>query len=140
MHIISAATGSRSDFGGRTRFSGQVATVKCYENNPLVRKVCILQSTTTYSNRTLHPPSMHVHASPHPKIRSPYVPPLAQAFEQPGNGRVLVVDGGSSRRCALLGDNIAEMAYKNGWSVRSSVAQRARISTADPPWACVSST
>jgi regulator of RNase E activity RraA len=40
-----------------------------------------------------------------------------QAFEQPGNGRVLVVDGGGSKRCALLGDNIAEMAHKNGWSV-----------------------
>jgi regulator of RNase E activity RraA len=42
-----------------------------------------------------------------------------QAFEQPGNGRVLVVDGGGSKRCALLGDNIAEMAHKNGWSVSS---------------------
>jgi hypothetical protein len=30
---------------------------------------------------------------------------------------VLVVDGGASHRCALLGDNIAEMAHKNGWSV-----------------------
>jgi hypothetical protein len=40
-----------------------------------------------------------------------------QAFEQPGNGRVLVVDGGGSKRCALLGDNIADMAHKNGWSV-----------------------
>ena len=30
---------------------------------------------------------------------------------------MLVVDGGASMRCALLGDNIAEMAYKNGWSV-----------------------
>lgn len=29
----------------------------------------------------------------------------------------MVVDGGASMRCALLGDNIAEMAYKNGWSV-----------------------
>jgi regulator of ribonuclease activity A len=28
-----------------------------------------------------------------------------------------VVDGGGSKRCALLGDNIAEMAHKNGWSV-----------------------
>ena len=28
----------RRDFGGRLRFSGQVATVKCYENNPLVRQ------------------------------------------------------------------------------------------------------
>ena len=30
---------------------------------------------------------------------------------------MLVVDGGGSKRCALLGDNIAEMGYKNGWSV-----------------------
>lgn len=59
-------------------FSGQVSTVKCFENNPLVRK----------------------------------------ALEEKGNGRVLVVDGGGSQRCALLGDNIAEMAYKNGWDVR----------------------
>lgn len=29
---------------------------------------------------------------------------------------MLVVDGGGSKRCALLGDNIAEMAHKNGWS------------------------
>lgn len=43
-----------------------------------------------------------------------------QAFEQPGKGRVLVVDGGGSKRCALLGDNIAEMAHKNGWSVSGS--------------------
>ena len=27
------------DFGGHARFKGQVATVKCFENNPLVRKV-----------------------------------------------------------------------------------------------------
>lgn len=43
---------------------------------------------------------------------------MRKALEEPGNGRVLVVDGGGSLRCALLGDNIAEMAYKNGWSVR----------------------
>jgi len=41
----------------------------------------------------------------------------AQSLEEDGRGRVLVVDGGASMRCALLGDNIAEMAYKNGWSV-----------------------
>ena len=28
------------DYGGNLRFSGQAATVKCFENNPLVRKVC----------------------------------------------------------------------------------------------------
>ena len=27
------------DFGGKLRFNGQVTTVKCFENNPLVRKV-----------------------------------------------------------------------------------------------------
>ncbi|HIG79950.1 MAG TPA: RraA family protein [Cycloclasticus sp.] len=32
------------------------------------------------------------------------------------NGDVLVVDGGGSLRCALLGDMLAEMGYKNGWS------------------------
>lgn len=56
---------------------------------------------------------------PVPHARLPCVHTL-QAFEQPGNGRVLVVDGGGSKRCALLGDNIAEMAYKNGWSVSLS--------------------
>jgi hypothetical protein len=28
------------DLGGKMRFAGQAATVKCFENNPLVRKVC----------------------------------------------------------------------------------------------------
>lgn len=28
------------DLGGNLRFSGQVSTAKCFENNPLVRKVC----------------------------------------------------------------------------------------------------
>lgn len=45
---------------------------------------------------------------------------MGQALEQPGNGGVLVVDGGASMRCALLGDNIAEMAHKNGWNVRGN--------------------
>lgn len=33
-----------------------------------------------------------------------------------GAGRVLVVDGGGSMRCALLGDMIAESAVKHGWA------------------------
>ncbi|KAK9818251.1 hypothetical protein WJX72_009589 [[Myrmecia] bisecta] len=61
------------DYGGKLRFNGRAATVKCFENNPL-------------------------------------------ALEENGTGRVLVVDGGASMRCALLGDNIADMAVKNGWS------------------------
>lgn len=44
-----------------------------------------------------------------------------KALEENGEGRVLVVDGGGSMRCALLGDNIAEMAYKNGWSVSALI-------------------
>ena len=35
-----------------------------------------------------------------------------------------MVDGGASMRCALLGDNIAEMAYKNGWSVSAMTLDR----------------
>lgn len=42
---------------------------------------------------------------------------IGKALEEDGKGRVLVVDGGASMRCALLGDNIAEMGHKNGWSV-----------------------
>ena len=34
----------------------------------------------------------------------------------PGNGAVLVVDGGGSLNCALVGDMIAEGAVKNGWA------------------------
>ena len=37
-------------------------------------------------------------------------------LEQAGNGRVLVVDGGGSLRCALMGDQIAALAYANGWA------------------------
>ncbi len=34
---------------------------------------------------------------------------------KPGHGKVMVVDGGGSLKRALLGDLIAEAAYKNGW-------------------------
>ncbi len=37
------------------------------------------------------------------------------ALSQPGQGRVLVIDGGGSQRCALVGDQLAELAVKNGW-------------------------
>jgi RraA family protein len=43
-------------------------------------------------------------------------PLVRKALEEQGRGRVLVVDGGGSKRCALLGDNIAAMAVENGWS------------------------
>ena len=32
-----------------------------------------------------------------------------------GQGKVLVVDGGGSKRCALLGDMLAAQAAENGW-------------------------
>jgi len=38
------------------------------------------------------------------------------ALETPGNGRVLVVDGGGSLRCALVGGNLGMLAEKNGWA------------------------
>ena len=42
-------------------------------------------------------------------------PLVREALGEPGNGRVLVVDGGASLRCALLGDEIAAMGSRNGW-------------------------
>lgn len=41
---------------------------------------------------------------------------VREALEQAGEGRVLVVDGGGSMRCALLGGNLAALAEKNGWA------------------------
>jgi regulator of ribonuclease activity A len=41
---------------------------------------------------------------------------VRKALEEPGNGRVLVVDGGASLRCALVGDLLAELARNNGWA------------------------
>jgi regulator of ribonuclease activity A len=38
------------------------------------------------------------------------------ALEEAGQGRVLVVDGGASLRCALVGDQLAQLAVHNGWA------------------------
>lgn len=38
------------------------------------------------------------------------------ALEQDCSGRVLVVDGGGSLRCALVGGNLGALAEKNGWA------------------------
>jgi len=40
---------------------------------------------------------------------------VAQLVETPGAGKVLVVEGGGSLRCGLLGDNLALHAVKNHW-------------------------
>jgi regulator of ribonuclease activity A len=41
---------------------------------------------------------------------------LKQTLSTPGNGAVLVVDGGASLRCALVGDLMAALGQKNGWA------------------------
>ena len=38
------------------------------------------------------------------------------ALEEPGEGRVLVIDGGASLKCALLGDMLAELGKDNDWA------------------------
>ncbi|GAA1547338.1 ribonuclease E activity regulator RraA [Actinomadura kijaniata] len=63
-------------YGARTRFAGQVVTVRCDRDNGLVKKL----------------------------------------LNSPGEGRVLVVDGGGSLASALMGDMIGAAAVANGWS------------------------
>ncbi len=41
---------------------------------------------------------------------------MRSILEQPGNGNVLIVDGGGSLRTALIGDVIATLAMNNGWA------------------------
>lgn len=41
---------------------------------------------------------------------------VREALEEPGEGRVLVVDGGGSLRCALLGDELAALGCRNRWA------------------------
>lgn len=65
-----------SQYGGRRAFSGTVTTIRCHEDNVLLRS----------------------------------------ALEQPGEGRVLVVDGGGSLHTALMGDVIAGLAVANSWA------------------------
>lgn len=62
-------------YGGRPVFSGQIVTLKLFEDNSLVR----------------------------------------EALSGEGKGKVLVVDGGGSLRCALVGDQLALLAHRNSW-------------------------
>jgi len=73
---VSVAEPMFADFGGQIAFSGPIATIKCYEDNSLVR----------------------------------------QRLSEPGDGRVLVVDGGGSIACALLGDKLATLGVENHWA------------------------
>jgi regulator of ribonuclease activity A len=63
-------------FGALSRFSGPAVTVRCHEDNALLKTV----------------------------------------LSEPGDGRVLVVDGGASVHRALMGDMIAGLAVSNGWA------------------------
>ncbi len=54
------------------------------------------------------------------------------ALETEGEGRVLVVDGGGSVRCALVGDRLATLAIDNGWAgivVFGAIRDAAEIDT-----------
>ncbi|KAG6498352.1 hypothetical protein ZIOFF_046264 [Zingiber officinale] len=41
---------------------------------------------------------------------------VREFLESPGDGRVLVVDGGGSMRCALVGGNLGQLAQNMGWA------------------------
>ncbi|XP_047071144.1 putative 4-hydroxy-4-methyl-2-oxoglutarate aldolase 2 [Lolium rigidum] len=40
----------------------------------------------------------------------------SELLETSGEGRVLVLDGRGSKRCAIMGGNLAEQACRNGWA------------------------
>ncbi len=59
---------------------------------------------------------------------------VRSALEEKGEGRVLVVDGGGSLRCALVGDMLAQLGVDNGWQgilVYGCIRDTAAISTMD---------
>ncbi len=59
---------------------------------------------------------------------------VRQALEEPGRGRVLVVDGHGSLRCAMLGDILGAMAQTHGWSgvvMHGCVRDSADLATID---------
>ncbi len=42
--------------------------------------------------------------------------PVLKILSEPGNGRILVVDGQGSLRIGLMGDRLAEIGVRNGWA------------------------
>ncbi len=73
---LEACEAGLGHYGGVRRFSGEVVTVRCFEDNSLVREL----------------------------------------LKSAGRGRVLVIDGGGSRRCALVGDLLAASGQAQGWA------------------------
>jgi regulator of ribonuclease activity A len=43
-------------------------------------------------------------------------PLVRKNLEQNGEGKVLVVDAGGSKRCAMVGDKLGDEAFKNKWN------------------------
>jgi regulator of ribonuclease activity A len=59
---------------------------------------------------------------------------VRKALEEPGRSRVLVIDGGGSLRRALVGDQLAMLGVRNGWSgivVNGCIRDSAAIETMD---------
>jgi regulator of ribonuclease activity A len=56
---------------------------------------------------------------------------VRHALNHPGEGRVLVIDNDGSLRCALVGDQLGQMAVEHGWSglvIHGCVRDVARLS------------
>ncbi|MBK7615912.1 MAG: ribonuclease E activity regulator RraA [Burkholderiales bacterium] len=59
---------------------------------------------------------------------------VREAVNTPGEGRVLVVDGGGSLRRSLLGGNLAAAAARNGWAgvvVHGAVRDKAELAASE---------
>ena len=59
---------------------------------------------------------------------------LSRMVDEPGNGKVIVIDGGGSFHCAMLGDKNAQRAADNGWAgfvVNGVVRDVARLAGID---------
>ncbi|MEJ8848782.1 ribonuclease E activity regulator RraA [Variovorax rhizosphaerae] len=59
---------------------------------------------------------------------------LRARLAMPGEGRILVVDGGASERVAVLGDNMARLAIQNGWQglvINGAVRDAGRLASMD---------
>ncbi|AEK62132.1 Ribonuclease E inhibitor RraA [Collimonas fungivorans Ter331] len=59
---------------------------------------------------------------------------VRSTLETAGDGQVLVIDGGGSLRCALVGGNLGVLAQKNGWAgiiVNGCVRDSAELNACD---------
>lgn len=59
---------------------------------------------------------------------------VRSTLEGAGDGKVLVIDGGGSLRCALVGGNLGVLAQKNGWAgiiVNGCVRDSAELNACD---------